>query len=153
MICLPRKIDIRFTPFALGIRRSVIDRLGVFAEKRIPPRRMVIEYAGERINWRQAIQRFRRIWKRKGPKRLYFALLNRRWIIDGAVGGSGAEFINNCCDPNLSGRRRHGRLLLYGRRQIRKGEELTIDYAYSSKSPRAICLCGSPKCCGTINRK
>jgi SET domain-containing protein len=151
--CMPRKIDIRFTPFALRVRRSRIDRFGVFAEKSIPRARMVIEYTGERITRPQAVRRFRRIWRRTGPKRYYLACLNRRWIVDGAVGGSGAELVNHSCDPNLSIRKRGGRILFYSRRPIRKGEELTLDYRYSPKAPPAPCRCGSTKCRGTINRK
>jgi SET domain-containing protein len=150
---MPRKIDIRFTPFALGVRRSPIDRFGVFAEKSIPGGRMVIEYMGERITRRQAVRRFGRIWRRKGPKRYYLACLNGRWVVDGAVGGSGAELVNHSCDPNLSARKRCGRILFYSRKRIRKGEELTLDYRYDPKAPPASCRCGSAKCRGMINRK
>jgi SET domain-containing protein len=150
---MPRKIDARFAAFALLVRRSRIDRFGVFAERGIPRDRKVIEYAGERITMRQAVRRFRKVLRRKGPKRYYLACLNRRWIVDGAVGGSGAEFINHSCDPNLSARRRQGRILLYSRRRIRKGEELSFDYAYSAKCMRVPCRCGSPRCRGTVNRK
>jgi SET domain-containing protein len=113
---MPRKIDIRFTPFALTVRRSPIDRFGVFVEKSIPRGRMVIEYTGERITRPQAVRRFRRISRRTAPKRHYLAYLNRRWIVDGAVGGSGAD--NHSCNPNLSVRRRCGRILFYSRRRI-----------------------------------
>lgn len=150
---MPRKIDARFARFSLRVGRSPIDRWGVFAEKRIPRGRMVIEYTGERITIREAVRRFRRICRQKGPKRLYLRELNRRWLVDGAVGGSGAELINHSCDPNLSTRRLRGQLHYYSRRQIGKGEELTVDYHYDPKTIRVRCRCGSPKCGGTINRK
>ena len=93
------KIEICFTPCALGIRRSLIDRLGVFAEKGIPRGRKVIEYTGERITRRQAARRFRKIRRSKGPKRYYLAFLNRRWIVDGAVGGSGQSSLTTVAIP------------------------------------------------------
>jgi hypothetical protein len=37
------------------------------------------------------------------------------------------------------------------RRQIRRGEELTVDYMFSKKVEPVRCRCGSPKCRGTIN--
>jgi SET domain-containing protein len=148
-----RKIDLKFTPFALKVQRSPIHRFGVFTQKSIPRGRMVVEYAGERITRRQAVRRYRKIMRRKGPKRFYLAWFNRRCILDGAVGGSGAELVNHSCDPNLMPRRRRGRLFFYSRRRIRKGEELTLDYRYAPTALQVPCRCGSPKCRGTINRK
>jgi uncharacterized protein len=114
---------------------------------------MVIEYTGERITIRQAFRRFRKICRKRGLKRFYFRELDRRWAVDGAVGGSGAEIINHSCDPNLKTRRVRGRLHYYSCRQIRRGEELTVDYHYAPKTLRVTCRCGSPKCRGTINRQ
>jgi uncharacterized protein len=119
------KIDARFARFSLRVGHSPIDRWGVFAEERIPRGRMVIEYTGERVTRLQACRRFLKALRRRGPKRLYICGLNRRWDIDGAVGGSGAEIINHSCDPNLKTRRVRGRPHYYSCRQIRKGEELT----------------------------
>ena len=150
---MTRKIDARFARFSLRVGHSPIDRWGVFAEKRIPRGRMVMEYTGERITMRQAHRRFQNALRRSGPKRLYLRELNRRWVLDGAVRGSGAEIINHSCDPNLKTRRVRGRPHYYSCRQIRKGEELTVDYHYDPESPRIRCRCGSPKCRGTINRK
>jgi len=69
------------------------------------------------------------------------------------VGGSGAELINHCCDPNLVRRRIGGHIYYYSRRRIRPGEELSVDYRFSKDSLRMKCRCGSPKCRGTINMK
>jgi len=146
------KIDPQFAPFPLRIRSSPIDRRGVFAETRIPPRRKVVEYTGEKITSHQSLLRLRRILFGKGPKRLYIARINRRYSIDGAVGGSGAEFINHCCDPNLFVRKRDGRIFFYSKKPIRKGQELTIDYHFGPTTNPITCHCGSPKCRGTINR-
>jgi|SRR5579863_9189923 len=146
------KIADQFASFPLRVGPSRIDRRGVFAEKNIPPRRRVVEYAGEKITINQALSRIEKVLKRKGPKRLYIAKLNRRWALDGGVGGSGAEYINHCCDPNLFVRKANGRIHLYSRRRIRKGQELTLDYSFGPTENPLPCHCGSPKCRGTINR-
>ncbi len=145
------KIDRQFAAFPLRVKTSAIDRRGVFAEARIPARRKVVEYTGEKVTVRQAALRVRRILLGKGPKRLYIARMNRRYAIDGGVGGSGAEFINHCCEPNLFGRKSHGRILFYSKKPIRKGQELTIDYRFGPAPNPIACRCGSAKCRGTIN--
>jgi uncharacterized protein len=136
------------------VRRSPIHRLGVFAAENIPSGRKVIEYTGERITQRETVKRFEKIWKsRRRNKELYLFHLNARWVIDGSVGGSGAELINHACEPNLKARRLGGRIFYFSRRPVRKGEELTLDYRYSKESPPVACRCGSRACRGTINRK
>src|SRR6185436_6919675 len=80
-------IDPRHTCFDLEIRSSSIHRYGVYARERIPARRKVIEYTGERIARLES--------RRRGCGRhTYLFKLDDYWAIDGAVGGSGAEIIN-----------------------------------------------------------
>jgi SET domain-containing protein len=67
------------------------------------------------------------------------------------VGGSGAEYINHSCDPNLYAWNFRGHILYMSKRAIKRGEELTIDYCFSKKIERVPCLCHSPKCRGAIN--
>jgi len=149
----PAIVRPRGAVFLLRISPSRIDRLGVFADQDIPPRRKVIEYTGQRITYRQANRRFRQILRSRRPRRFYFFVLDQRWVIDGAVSGSGAELINHGCDPNLFRRRVRGHILYFSRRRIRRGEELTIDYHFSRDTVTLRCRCGSPNCRGTINLK
>lgn len=139
--------------FKLRVAPSSIHRLGVFAEQQIPGRVTVIEYTGERISYPEARRRFRRIMKEHGGRFNYLARLNSRWVIDGAVGGNGAELINHSCAPNVKGRRARGRLWFVSLRRIRKGEELLLDYRFPKKGPPTPCHCGSAACRGTINRR
>ncbi len=81
----------------------------------------------------------------------YLFTLDSYWTIDGAAGGSGAEYINHSCDPNLVSRIVKGHILYISARDIRKGEELTIDYRFEKRVEKVHCRCGSPKCRGTIN--
>src|SRR5215472_9034483 len=135
-------IDPRFTPFRLEIRESRIHRRGVYALERIPARRKVIEYTGERISRRET--------KRRGQGSItYLFTLDDYWTIDGAFGGSGAEIINHSCDPNLYTRIVRGHILYMSKRLIRRGEELTVDYRFSDKLDPMLCRCGSWACRGT----
>lgn len=138
------KIDPRYTCFRLRPGPSPIHRWGVFAEEPIPPRRKVIEYTGQRISRREIRRRSRR-------RHVYFFELDEYWCVDGATGGSGAQFINHSCDPNLYSTILKGHILYMSRRPIRPGEELTVDYCFSKKMETARCRCGAPRCRGTIN--
>ena len=116
----------------------------MYAEELIPPRRKVIEYTGQRISRRETL--------RRGQAELtYLFALDAYWTLDGAVGGSGAEFINHSCEPNLYSCNFKGHILYMSRRQIRPGEELTVDYNFSKKIDAVACRCGAPNCRGTIN--
>jgi SET domain-containing protein len=145
-------IDPRYSKYPIRVGRSRIHRFGVFAVQTIPQGRKVIEYRGERLSPRQARARQRKVWGRGGTKIDALFRLSRYWTLDGAVGGSGAERINHCCDPNLKTRRIRGHILLVSRRRICRGEELTIDYRFPAKGERRVCRCGSAKCRGTMNR-
>ena len=137
-------IDPRFACYRLNLRPSPIHRWGVYAAEPIPARRKVIEYTGELISRAET--------KRRGQGELtYLFTLDDYWTIDGSVGGSGAEFINHSCDPNLYSCNFKGHIVYMSKREIRRGEELTVDYRFSKKIEKVPCHCGSAKCRGTIN--
>lgn len=138
-------INRAFACFGLRLAPSKIHRWGVYATEHIPEGRKVIEYTGERISRRET--------KRRADlsELTYLFTLDAYWTLDGAVGGSGAEYINHSCDPNLVARIRNGRILYISRRDIKKGEELTVDYHFDKKVEKVPCRCGAAKCRGTIN--
>lgn len=149
----PPELKFQTTTFSLCLKRSKIERFGVFTREEIPRGRQVIEYGGERITLRQANRRLRKYYREHGrvPKRNYLFWLKGKTIVDGANGGTGAEYINHCCDGNLFVRRMRGRIYLFSRRRIRAGEELMYDYAVSADDRKIRCHCGARKCRGTIN--
>ena len=139
-------IDPRHTIFRLEIRQSKIHQRGVYARERIPANRKVVEYTGEKISRRET--------KRRGQGSLtYLFTLDDYWTIDGAVGGSGAEIINHSCEPNLRTCIMRGHILYISKREIKPGEELTVDYRFSEKIGKVRCCCGAERCRGTINLK
>lgn len=146
LIVSPR-VDRRCTPFRLSIRPSAIHGWGVYAEEPIPARRKVIEYTGERISRWETRRRL------DATKLHYIFTLDSYWAVDGAVGGSGAELINHCCDPNLYASILKGHILYFSKRRIEPGEELTVDYHFDKTAEQVPCRCGAPSCRGTINVK
>ncbi|MGD0697385.1 MAG: SET domain-containing protein-lysine N-methyltransferase [Terriglobia bacterium] len=138
------KPDPRHCCFRLRMGRSKIHRWGVYPDEAIPANRKVIEYVGEKIGLREAERR------RHTP---FLFVLDDHWMIDGGVGGSGAEFINHSCAPNLVTRIMKGHILYMSLRSIKKGEELTLDYNYDDTDDMMPCTCGAPNCRGTINLK
>ena len=117
----------------------------MYTKEFIPSGRKVIEYVGERISRRETKRRA------ESSDLIYLFTLDPYWTIDGSVGGSGAQYINHCCEPNLIARIMKGHILYLSLRDIRAGEELTVDYHFDKNVERVPCKCGAAKCRGTIN--
>ena len=138
-------INTRYTCFKLVAAPSKIHRWGVYAGELIPARRKVIEYTGERISRRETKRRS------DAQELTYLFTLDSYWTLDGAVNGSGAQYINHCCEPNLAARIVKNHILYVSTREIAPGEELTIDYHFDKEVEKVPCRCGALKCRGTIN--
>ena len=137
-------IDPKYACFKLRVGPSPIHRWGVYALERIPKGRKVIEYTGEKISRRETKIRAEREFN-------YLFTLDSYWTIDGSVGGSGAEFINHCCDPNIESRIVRGHILYVALSDIAIGQELTIDYRFEADVEHHKCGCGAGNCRGMIN--
>jgi SET domain-containing protein len=132
-------INSKYARYRLRAARSGIHRFGVYALETIPAGRIVIEYTGRRMSWAKAS-------RVPFEKSIYIANLKRGYAVDGRIGGSGAEYVNHSCEPNLKPKRAAGHLFFCSRRKIRPGEELTMDYKYSIKLRRIPCRCGARNC-------
>jgi SET domain-containing protein len=137
------RVSPKFARFRMQIGRSALHRYGVFALEDIPASRRVIEYTGKHLNLEQA-------FKLRAPEDSYIAWITSKLYVDGRRGGSGAEFMNHSCAPNLVARRMGRHLYLYSRRKIRAGEELSWNYHYPIKLTRVPCRCGASRCRGTL---
>ncbi|MFZ3216453.1 MAG: SET domain-containing protein-lysine N-methyltransferase [Candidatus Acidiferrales bacterium] len=138
-----RHVSAQATRYRLEIRASGLHRYGLFALEEIPRRRRVIEYTGKRVSLLEA-------WKIGPARDIYMVGLNFRWCLDGSSGGSGAEFVNHSCEPNMKCQIVGERLYFVSRRKIRAGEELTWKYRYPVKVKRIPCRCGARRCRGTL---
>jgi SET domain-containing protein len=141
------QIDPRYANFRIEVFPSPVHRWGVRALEPIPANRKIIEYTGERINRRETKRRA------DSTELHYLFTLDSYWTIDGAVGGSGAEYINHSCEPNVRAVIQKGHILYFAARPIKKGEELFVDYHFDPDVERVECRCGAPSCRGTINIK
>ena len=137
-------LDPRYCSFRLRVGPSKIHRWGVYADEFIPARRKIIEYTGEKVSRRETKRRA------QGPLNYLFTL-NSYWCIDGNVGGSGAQYVNHCCEPNVYAWIVKDHILYMSARDINAGEELTLDYHFDKDVERVPCSCGAAKCRGTIN--
>lgn len=137
------------------IRSSRIQGRGAFALKRIRKGTRLIEYVGEHVSHDEADRRY----DEDGMKRHHTFLftLNRKTVIDAAVDGNEARFINHSCDPNCEAVIEDGHIYIESIRTIQPGAELVYDYQYD-RAPDADetdeakypCRCGSANCRGTI---
>lgn len=130
----------------LEVRESPIDGKGCFAKQSFPKGRKIAEYAGERITTREAERRA------LTRRRLRICAIDRRFSLDGARGGNGTHYINHSCRPNSYMRITCGHILFMALRDIRPGEEITIDYETTLHSDKKKCRCHAPGCRGTINK-
>ena len=107
-------------------RRSGIHGWGVFAIQRIPKNKRIVDYAGEKISTRESARREVRYLKRG---HIWCFRINSRWVRDAAVGGNVARYINHSCTPNCWVEIAGDVIWIRASRTIRKGEEITYDYA------------------------
>lgn len=140
-------IDPRHARFKLCVAESKIHRWGVYAGEPIPANRKVIEYTGERISRKETKRRA------ESSELIYLFTVNSYWCLDGSVGGSGAEYVNHSCEPNLRAWIFKGHILYMSLREIEEGEELTLDYNFGKDVEKVPCSCGTVNCRGTINVK
>lgn len=138
------KISKAHSRFALRKGESKIHRWGIYAKEDIPARRRVIEYTGLKIGLAE-------VRRRQIRPNLYLFVLTDQLAIDGAIGGSGAEYINHSCSPNVYANVRRGHIWLVSLRKIEAGEELLLDYRIRNSARKIECHCGSPACRGFLN--
>ena len=131
---------------------------GAFATRRIPAGVRLIEYTGERLTTAQAERRYPDV---SGERHhTYLFAIDDDVVIDAAVGGNAARWINHSCDPNCDAVIEDGRIWIETIRAIRPGEELAYDYQQvleerhtPAAKRRFPCNCGSKKCRGTMLAK
>jgi len=72
--------------------------------------------------------------------------------LDGSRGGNGTHYINHSCRPNAFMQILYDHILFIALRDIKPGEEITIDYETTLHPDDKRCICGARSCRGTINR-
>ena len=139
----------------IAVRRSPVHGRGVFATRALAPGELICEYLGERIAWDEAVLRHPR--DPAHPDHTFYFDVGDGTVIDGAVGGNSARWINHACSPNCEAEDRDGRIFIRTVHPVPAGEELSIDYALVVEGrhtrqlrERYACHCGVPECRGTM---
>ncbi|ORX57825.1 SET domain-containing protein, partial [Piromyces finnis] len=138
----------------LKFAKSAIHDWGLFAMERIDANDMVIEYIGEIIRQKIADHREKQ-YERMGIGSSYLFRIDDDTIIDATKKGNLARFINHCCDPNCNAKiitvDGHKKIVIYAKRDIEEGEEITYDYKFPIEVDKIPCLCGAKNCRGSLN--
>jgi uncharacterized protein len=137
------------------IRQSKIQGKGAFAIRNIRKGTRLIEYLGQRISWRTADKRYDD--EKMGRHHTFLFTVDDKTVIDAAVNGNDARFLNHSCDGNCEAITDRKRIFIEARKPIKAGEELLYDYQYERTEDHTAedekfyaCRCGSPKCRGSI---
>lgn len=107
----------RMGKFKVRVGRSTAG-LGLFACEEIPKRRFIIEYFGRDISEKEKYT----------SNSKYLFEINSKRTIDGTIRENLARYINHSCRPNCEIEIKKGRILVYSKRKIKEGEELSYDY-------------------------
>jgi uncharacterized protein len=155
----PRAAKQSATGLPFEIRASPIQGVGAFATRKIRKGTRLIEYTGERITSAEADRRYPDDESQARHHTFLFAI-DDDVVIDAAVDGNEARFINHSCAPNCDAVIDDARIWIETIRDIKPGEELAYDYAFvleerhtPAAKRRYPCSCGAPTCRGTILTK
>lgn len=92
--------------------------MGLFALTSLKKGEFVIEYTGVKIPTSLADELSTK----------YLFELDDEWTIDGSSRLNTARYINHSCRPNCEADIRAGKILIFALRNVKEGEELSMDY-------------------------
>jgi hypothetical protein len=137
------------------VRNSEVHGRGVFAVAPIAKGTRIFEYLGDRVSHTAADARYED--HDENDNHTFLFIVDRHTVIDAAVNGSDARFINHHCDGNCTSVIANRRVFIDSLRAIAPGEELGYDYEIGrdKDDPPNVdeiyaCRCGSPKCRGSM---
>ncbi|MBT3866075.1 SET domain-containing protein-lysine N-methyltransferase [Candidatus Woesearchaeota archaeon] len=126
------------------VKRSKIDKKGVFARKDVPKGTYMIEYVGRKITNKEADEISEQEIK---DGDVYLFELNKKYTLDGNIKGNDAKYINHSCEPNAESLNEDGHIWIEAVKDIKKGEEITYDYCLTTDDYKDHpCRCGAKSC-------
>ena len=130
------------------VKKSKIDKNGLYANRDIKKGTRILEYKGKIITSKESETNP----KFDNCKAIYLFNINKRFDLDGDYKFNTARLINHSCDPNCEVDGVGLKLWIYAIKDIKKNEELTYDYGFSfDKDYKDFpCKCGAKKCVGFI---
>ena len=133
------------------IKKSKIDKNGLYANCNIKKGTKIIEYKGKIISVKQSETNP----KFDNGKAIYLFNINKKFDLDGDYSFNTARLINHSCDPNCEVFGTGLKVWVYAMKNIKKGDELSYDYGFSFDEDykNYPCKCGTSKCVGYIVRE
>ena len=133
------------------VKKSKIDKNGLYASQDIKKGTKIIEYKGKIISSKTSDTSP----KFDNDKAIYLFNINKRFDLDGDFKFNTARLINHSCDPNCEVMGQGLKIWVFAMKDIKKDEELTYDYGFSFDEDfrNFPCKCGSKKCVGFIVRE
>ena len=133
------------------VKKSNIDKKGLYASKDIKSGVKIIDYVGKLITKKEAQQNS----KFDNTRDIYLFNINEKYDLDGEFKWNAARLINHSCNPNCEVEGEGLKLWISSLGEIKKGEELTYDYGfgYDADYKQFPCKCGSQNCAGYIVRQ
>jgi uncharacterized protein len=139
----------------IEVRNSDVHGRGVFAVAPIRKGTRILEYLGDRISHDAADARYED--HDENDNHTFLFIVDKHTVIDAAVGGNDARFINHQCEGNCESVIKNRRVFIDAVRDIAPGQELGYDYEIGrdKDDPPNVdeiyaCRCGSEKCRGTM---
>jgi SET domain-containing protein len=133
-----------YQKFAVDVAPSPIDGLGAFAAEAIRAKLKIGEIRGESVTVEEARIRATR------SERIMIVELSAKKAIDFTNSADPMRYTNHSCRPNAQLVIRNGRVEFYALRDIRPGEEITVNYGETHHEGRLACRCGAPGCAGRL---
>ena len=133
------------------VKKSNIDKKGLYASKNIKSGSKIIDYIGKLISKKQTETNP----KFDNEKDIYLFNLSSKYDLDGDYSWNTARLINHSCNPNCEVEQKKLKLWITAIKDIKKGEELSYDYGfgYDVDYKQFPCRCGSQNCVGYIVRE
>ena len=133
------------------IKKSKIDKNGLYANQNIKKGTRRLEYKGKIITVKQTELNP----KFDNEKAIYLFNLNKRYDLDGDFKFNTARLINHSCEPNCEVTGEGLKVWVYAIKDIKKNEELSYDYgfSYDKNYKQFPCKCGANNCVGYIVRE
>ena len=133
------------------IKKSKIDKNGLYANCNIKRGTKIIEYKGKLVT----VKSSEKDPKFDNSKAIYLFGINKKYDLDGNFSFNTARLINHSCEPNCEVFGEGLKIWIFAMKNIKKGEELSYDYGFSFDQDykNYPCNCGSKNCVGYIIRE
>ena len=133
------------------IKKSKIDKNGLYANCDISRGTKIIEYKGKIVSVKQSDSNP----KYDNNKAIYLFNINKRYDLDGDFKFNTARLINHSCDPNCEVFGSGLKVWVFAMKNIKKDEELSYDYgfSYDADYKNYPCKCKAKNCVGYILRE